>query len=108
MNAKKRTSLDAVFGTDEHPAIALSRASGEKTTAQRPAADGPAEDQPPKRAGAPKRPNVKQHTAYLSLPGHEQLRKLAFEENCKIHDYFIEGLDRVFADRGLPALKDLS
>ena len=107
MSAKKRTSLEAVFGTDERPDVLHSRTRG-KVVAQGPTEDGPAQDQPRKRAGEPKRPNVKQHTAYLSLPGHEQLRKLAFEENRKIHDYFIEGLDRVFADRGLPALKDLS
>lgn len=52
--------------------------------------------------------NVKQHTAYLPLPVHEQPRKLAFEENRKMHDYLIDGLDRVFADRGLPADEDIS
>jgi hypothetical protein len=57
-------------------------------------------------AGA-RRPNVKQHTAYLPLSVHEQLRKLAFEENRKIHDYLVEGLNRVFADRGLPPINEL-
>jgi hypothetical protein len=78
------------------------------------------EDEPPRtntelqdrktatRSGESKRPKVKQHTAYLALPVHEQLRKLAFEENSKIHDNLIEGLDRVFADRGLPSVNDLS
>ena len=108
MSAKKRTSLDAVFGADERPAVVLSRTSGGKTTAQGMAEGGPAEDQPRKRAGGPKRPNLKQHTAYLPLPVHEQLRRLAFEENQKIHDYLIEGLDLVFANRGLPAIKDIS
>jgi hypothetical protein len=68
----------------------------------------PVETQPQERAGESRRPNVKQHTAYLPLAVHEQLRKLAFEENRKMHDYLVEGLDRVFADRGLPAVKDLS
>jgi hypothetical protein len=44
----------------------------------------------------------------LPLAVHEQLRKLAFEENRKMHDYLIEGLDLVFTDRGLPAVNDLS
>jgi hypothetical protein len=44
----------------------------------------------------------------LPLAVHEQLRKLAFEEDRKMHDYLVEGLDRVFADRGLPAVKNLS
>jgi hypothetical protein len=44
-----------------------------------------------------------QHTAYLPLSVHEQLRKLAFEEDRKIHDYLIEGLNRV-----LPTIKELN
>jgi hypothetical protein len=60
------------------------------------------------RAGESKRPHVKQHTAYLPLAAHERIRKLAFEENRKMHDYILEGLERVFADRGLPPLKDLT
>jgi hypothetical protein len=44
----------------------------------------------------------------LPLAVHDQLRKLAFEENRKMHDYLIEGLNHVFADRGLPAIKDIS
>jgi hypothetical protein len=51
---------------------------------------------------------MKQHTAYLALAVHEQLHKLALEENRNMHDYLMEGLDRVFADRGLPILADLS
>jgi hypothetical protein len=53
-------------------------------------------------------PGVKQHTAYLPEAVHEQLRTLAFEEKRKIHSYLIEGLERVFAERGLPAIQDLT
>jgi hypothetical protein len=106
MSAKKRTSLDAVFGIEE-PVVTSLKKHREKSKAE-PA--GTANTPVPEagRAGDSKRPNVKQHTAYLPIPVHEQLRKLAFEEDGKMHDYLMEGLDRVFADRGLPSIEDLS
>ena len=107
MSAKKRTSLDALFAVEEQPALAPSQTregKGKPEASAKPLPDVARQE----RAGEAKRPNVKQHTAYLPVPVHEQLRKLAFEENRKIHDYLVEGLDRVFADRGLPAVKDLS
>jgi hypothetical protein len=107
MNVRKRTSLDAVFGGDHLPAASPPKKAKERTKAEEPAQAGTLDVRPPERAGDSKRPNVKQHTAYLPLAVHEQLRRLAFEENRKIHDYLVEGLDRVFADRGLPAAKDL-
>jgi hypothetical protein len=50
---------------------------------------------------------VKQQTVYLPLPVYEQLRRLAFEERVKMHGLLMEGLDRVFKDRGLPGLGEL-
>ncbi len=107
MSAKKRTSLDSVFGEQEilKPVTPKVRAEKGKPEAVTPVRlEMPGND----RGGDSKRPAVKQHTAYLPHAVHEQLRKLAFEENRKMHDYLIEGLDRVFADRGLPAVKDIS
>jgi hypothetical protein len=57
-------------------------------------------DEAPRRA-------VKQQTVYLPEPVYEQLRRLAFEERVKMHALLMEGLDRVFRDRGLPGLEDL-
>lgn len=54
-----------------------------------------------------RRPNVKQHTAYLPLPVHEQLRRIAFDEDTKIHDLLMEGVDHVFAKRGMKAIQEL-
>jgi hypothetical protein len=102
MSARKRTSLEAVFAAEELPAMIPSKQSSKARPEAAPEAG------PQGRGGESKRPMVKQHTAYLALAVHEQLRKLAFEENRKMHDYLIEGLDRVFADRGLPAVADLS
>jgi hypothetical protein len=106
MSAKKRTSLDAVFAAEELPASAPVKKRKEITKPEEQPAEK-VEAQPQERGGEFKRPFVKQHTAYLPHAVHEQLRKLAFEENRKIHDYIIEGLDRVFADRGLPPIKDV-
>ena len=55
-----------------------------------------------------KRPGIKQQTAYLALPVYEQVRRLAFEENTKMHTLLMEGLDRVFKDRGLPSIAELT
>jgi hypothetical protein len=88
---KKRTSLDSI----------LTRAVDE----------GKPEEAPPPPAApqAPRgnRPDVKQQTVYLKTPVYEQLRRLAFEERSKMHDYLIEGLDLVFHKRGLPGVDDL-
>ena len=108
MNARKRTSLEAVFGAKEQPTASVSERRGEGAQMESPNSGAAEGSDPQERAGGAKRPNVKQHTAYLPIPVHEQLRRLAFEENRKIHDYLVEGLDRVFADRGLPAIKDIS
>lgn len=87
---KKRTSLDA-FLTPPVEAQPL---------AQPPAPVADATD-------AGNRPGIKQQTAYLKTPVYEQLRRLAFEERSKMHDYIIEGLDLVFRKRGLPGIKEL-
>lgn len=107
MSAKKRTSLDAVFAAEEIPAPKPPRKSSATAKLEEAPKPSPVDTHPQRRAGASKRHAVKQHTAYLPLAVHEQLRKLAFEENRKMHDYLMEGLDRVFADRGLPAIKDV-
>lgn len=47
-------------------------------------------------------------TVYLPPPVHRQLRALAFEEERKMHDYLMEGLDLVFRKRGLKSVAELS
>ena len=89
--SRKRTSLDAIVTrsvietqAEEPPAAAVVRTP---------------------EAG--NRPGFKQQTAYLPLAVHEQLRRLAFEERAKMHDYLLEGLDLVFRKRGLPGVEEL-
>jgi hypothetical protein len=54
-----------------------------------------------------RRPGIKRQTAYLPEPVYEQLRKLAFDEWRRMHNYIMEGLDRVFRNRGLPSIEEL-
>jgi hypothetical protein len=90
--ARKRTSLEALLRPP------LPAGPGEE-----PAPPAP----PPATAAASPRRPVKQQTVYLPLPVYEQLRRLAFEERVKMHGLLMEGLDRVFRDRGLPGLDEL-
>jgi hypothetical protein len=86
--SKKRTSLDSIFAKAPATPVAASL--------------------PPAEPTGRKRPGIKQQTAYLPDPVHEQLRRLAFEEKgTKMHDYLMEGLDLVFAKRGLPSIGEL-
>lgn len=47
-------------------------------------------------------------TVYLPYAVHRQLRALAFEEERKMHDYLMEGLDLVFRTRGLESIAELT
>ena len=67
------------------------------------------EDPLKRKAKTPaKRPGIKQQTAYLAVPVYEQVRRLAFEENTKMHTLLMEGLDWVFKNRGLPSIAELT
>ena len=91
---KKRTSLEAVLG--ETPSLAESESTPR----------GDSRHNPVKPSG--KRPGIKQQTAYFALPVYEQVRRLAFEENTKMHTLLMEGFDRVFKNRGLPSIAELT
>jgi hypothetical protein len=54
------------------------------------------------------RPEIKQLTLYLPIPVYRQLRQLAFDEEVKMHALVMEGLDRVFAERGLRSIRKLT
>jgi hypothetical protein len=55
-----------------------------------------------------KRPGIRQQTAYLPEAVYQQLRKLAYEEEAKMHDYLMHGLDLVFKEKGLKAIDELT
>ena len=92
--SKKRTSLETVLG--EAPSVVEPESMPQDNPPNNPA----------KTLG--KRPGIKQQTAYLVLPVYEQVRRLAFEENTKMHTLLMEGLDWVFKDRGLPSIAELT
>ena len=92
MANKKRTSLHAVLGVQ----------AGEEKPVASPVTPVASE----RESG--RRPGIRQQTAYLPEPVYEQIRKLAFEERRKMHAYILEGLDRVFRDRGLPSVEELT
>ncbi len=92
---KKRTALtDLVLDTPQEDSRSVP-----KTRRQAPAVVDPAPG---------KRPGKKQLTAYLPLPVYDQLRALGFEERKKLHAYLMEGLDKVFAERGLKSIAELT
>jgi hypothetical protein len=59
------------------------------------------------RAGG-QRAHVKQLTLYLPHPVYRQLRELAFHEEKRMHSLLLEGLDRVFADRGARSIDQIT
>lgn len=89
---RKRTSLDTILQPEGGKQSALNVVA-------------PVTTEPEERKIA-KRP-IKQQTVYLPIEVYEQLRRLAFEERVKMHTLLMEGLDRVFLDRGLPSLEDI-
>lgn len=80
-----------------------------------PVAEPPAEDLPAPMPDSPsiaksqpaKRRTVKVQSLYLKPKVHKQLQMIAVEEDCKMHDLVLEGLDRVFRNRGRPSIKEL-
>jgi hypothetical protein len=90
--SKKRTSLDSI----------VTKMVEDAKPPERPPVPEPAS-----QAEVGNRPGIKQQTAYLKEPVYEQLRRLAFEERHKMHDYIIEGLNLVFRSRGLPSVDEL-
>lgn len=56
---------------------------------------------PPARASTPlTRPDIHKTTLYVPDAVHERLREIAFTERVKVHDLFMEGIDRVIESRG--------
>jgi hypothetical protein len=91
---QKRTSLDSFVSDNITP------------PPPGPQASAPDDRSPPSR----RRERVKgtvSHSTYLPVAVHEQLRRLAFEERAKMHDYLLQGLDLVFRQTGLPTIAEL-
>lgn len=112
--AKKRTSLDSLFAgaettveeaqtdaLEKKPETVSEATEKTKTPIKKPNAQQAT-------ASAKSKSEIVKQTVYLPPAVHEQLRQLAFEERKKMHDYLVEGLDRVFKNRGLKPYVELS
>jgi hypothetical protein len=112
MANRKRTSLDALIspaGADKTRRAAGSAGErpGRASAAKKAAAQGAAET--PEAKG-----EIVRQTLYLPLPVFDQLRDLFFEEQRgqvkrrRMHDYFLEGIDLLFKNRGLKSIEELT
>jgi hypothetical protein len=93
---KKRTGLDALGLGTEKPVSVEGFAEKGIEPVEKPAKN---------KANAKK--DIAKTTVYVPQAVFEQWRELAFTERKKMHDYLLEGLDRVFQDRGLKSIKSL-
>jgi hypothetical protein len=101
--AKKRTSLDALFNNPEPTEVEKREVEPKQKSL---AVVAKAKEKIVKIT-QPENVIIKQ-TVYLPAQVHEQLRALAFEERKKMHDFLVEGLDRVFKNRGLKSFGELA
>jgi hypothetical protein len=122
--AKKRTSLDSLFAGAETAAeeVHTNALDKEPETASESSSETSSgiieksktkslviqSNARPVAASVKSKSEIVKQTVYLPPAVHEQLRQLAFEERKKMHDYLVEGLDRVFKNRGLKPYVELS
>jgi hypothetical protein len=100
---KRRTTLDTLLPKPTPVRVAASKPAERHEGRGQP----PATSEPPPEAKQGRFPQLKQQTVYLSHPMHRQIRRLAFEEEKKMHDLWLEAIDMLFADRGLPSRAEL-
>lgn len=113
MPTRKRTSLDALIspadaGGARRPEKPAAAKSGKGRATKKRAAPQDAEESPATKG------EIVRQTLYLPLPVFDQLRDLFFEEQRgrvkrrRMHDYFLEGIDLLFRDRGLKSVAELT
>ena len=93
-NTNSRPSVFAFPGAARTPDVV--------TGATETAASGPET-----AAGIRAEPDMMRTSLYLSRAVHDRLREIAFTERRKVHDLFIEGIDKVLAERGFPGTAEL-
>lgn len=107
-NEAKGQMTDSVRGTEKRS----SEKKGKSSSAQNPVSS---ETKNTNTSVAPAKTTTEKfkqkrvgQTVYLPPAVHRQLRALAFEEERKMHDYLMEGLDLVFRKRGLKSVSELN
>ena len=109
---KKRTSLDALISSADIGATRRAESSPSRKPGGAKAKRGGAATLEVAEAATSKDEIVRQ-TLYLPLPVFDQLRDLFFEEQRgqvkrrRMHDYFLEGINLLFKDRGLKSIEEL-
>jgi hypothetical protein len=53
------------------------------------------------------RPDIVHTSVYLPEAAYEALRRVAFDERCKIHDLLMEGVELVLKKRGYPPIAEM-
>ena len=112
--AKKRTSLDSLFASAATDEVQTIEAEMKPETIleaiEKPEIKTPVNPLNARQSAVTtkSKSEIVKQTVYLPSAVHEQLRQLAFEERRKMHDYLVEGLDRVFKNRGLKPYVELS
>lgn len=109
---KKRTSLDALISPADTGAARRSSLASPARKSKEPKAEKKAVE--PVAEAPTSKSEVVKSTIYLPLPVSDQLRDLLFEEQRgqvtrrRLHDYYLEGIDLLFKDRGLKSIKELT
>lgn len=45
---------------------------------------------------------------YLPPKAHRKLKEIALAQDCKVHDLVVQGIDKVLAENGFPAVHELA
>ncbi len=110
---KKRTSLDDMISSPDTDTPHNVESLPSRKSRENKARAGGARASKMIESAVSKDEIVRQ-TLYLPLPVFDQLRGLFFEEQRgqvkrrRMHDYFLEGINLLFKDRGLKSIEELT
>jgi len=108
---KKRTSLDALISPIDAGATNRSQAPSARKSSKTKVGKGKGTTNTSENVR--EKGGIVRQTLYLPLPVFDQLRDLFFEEQRgqvkrrRMHDYFLEGINLLFRDRGLKTIEEL-
>ena len=110
---KKRTGLDALgleagISSADAGAKTEKKDAGLRRSANRKVESLSSSNKKSQSQTKPAKDETAKTTVYAPRAVFEQWRELAFAERKKMHDYLLEGLDRVFKDRGLKSIAELT
>jgi hypothetical protein len=104
----KRTDLAALVASQASQPAAVDSSQAEPAPAAATLAAEPPVQVAKPAARRGKNPTLRHHTLYLPKAVHDQVWRLALEEDTKPHALFKEGLNLLFKSRGLRSWEDLA